>query len=94
MQAVQTPLTQAAPETHWLLLEHVVTQAVEPQTNWLQPFVTAAGQLPAPSQLAAAVWVPLEQLAARQFVDAPGKTHDVDEPLQVLAQVPLPLQLP
>jgi hypothetical protein len=38
--------------------------------------------------------MPAEQAAKRQPVDEPGKTHDVDEPSQVLAQVPLPLQLP
>jgi len=91
---VQTPVTQFAPETHWLLPVQLVAQAVAAQTNSPQPWMTAAGQLPFPSQLAANVCMPAEQVAARQLVDEPGKTHDVDEPVQVLAQVPLPVQLP
>jgi hypothetical protein len=94
VQAVQTPLTQAAHETHRLLLEQLEAQAVGPQTNWPHPWVDRAGQFPAPSQLAPRVAVPPEQLAVRQLVEAPGKTHAAEVPLQVLAQVPEPLQLP
>ena len=46
----------------------VVLQAVAPQTYGLHAEVTGAGQAPAPLQLAAAVAVPLEQLALRQLV--------------------------
>jgi hypothetical protein len=93
-QAVQTPPTQAAPETHWLLLVQLVSQAVAPHTNCPQLWVVAVGQLPAPLQLTAKVSVPPEQLAVPQLVDEPGKTQAVELPLQELAQLPEPEQLP
>lgn len=44
--------------------------------------MTAAGHLPAPSQVAARVWVPLAQLSRRQLVSA-GQGRQAPEPLQV-----------
>jgi hypothetical protein len=64
---------------------HVVLQAVGPQTYGLQAVVTGAGQAPAPSQFAAAVAVPLEQLADLQLVVLLGYVH---------AAVFVPSQLP
>ena len=94
VQAVQMPLAQAAPETHCVLLVQAVTQAVAPQTYWPQVWVVAVGQFPTPSQFAASVWEPLEQLGDRQLVDVLAYAHEAEVPLQVLAQVPLPLQVP
>jgi hypothetical protein len=48
--------------------EQVVRHALTPQTYGLQVVVTGAGQAPTPSQFAAAVAVPAEQLALRQLV--------------------------
>jgi hypothetical protein len=90
VQVVHRPLAQAAPETHCVLLVQLVAQAVAPHTYLPQLWTVAVGQLPAPSQLAASVWDPLAQLADRQLVL--GNTHDAEVPLQVPAQVPLPLQ--
>jgi hypothetical protein len=50
----------------------VVLQAVGPHAYGLQAVVTGDGHAPAPSQLAAAVSVPAEQLADRQLVVLPG----------------------
>jgi hypothetical protein len=43
------------------------------QTNGAHIFVTAGGQLPAPSHVAANVCTPFAQLASRHFVDVPTK---------------------
>ena len=94
VQGVQTLLTQASPELHWLLLLQLVRQALAPQMNWPQPCVTAVGQFPAPSHPAASVCVPLEQLADRQDVVEVGKTQEVDDPLHALTQAPVPMQVP
>ena len=64
-QVWQVPPMHAAPETHWLapVPLQLVTHAVAPHTNGVQASVDTAGQLPAPSQTAARVAVPLLQLA-------------------------------
>jgi hypothetical protein len=68
-------------------VEQVVLHAVAPQTYGLQEVVTGAGQAPAPSQLAAAVAVPLEQVAVRQLVVLLGYIQaDVFEPSQLPPQ--------
>jgi hypothetical protein len=55
--------------------------------------VTGGGQAPAPSQVAAAVAVPLEQLASRQLVLESGYAHAAAlAPLQAPPHAPLPLQ--
>jgi hypothetical protein len=69
-------------EEHWLALVQLVRHAVEPQMYGLHGAVDTAGQVPEPSQLAGLVWVPLEQLAARQFVSAPGMVQVAFEALQ------------
>jgi hypothetical protein len=94
VQVVQTPLTQASPERHWLLLLQLLRQEVAPQMNWPQPCVTAGGQFPAPSQPAASVCDPPEQLADRQLIEEVGKTQEADDPLQALTQTPVPMQEP
>lgn len=94
VQAVHVPFTQAAPETHWVLAVQLVSQAVAPHMYWPQLLVVAVGQLPAPSQFAASVWDPLEQVADRQLVDVLANTHEAEVPLQALAQVPVPPQVP
>lgn len=76
-------------ETHSLVLVHAVRQAVDPQMYDPQLRVTA-GQFPAPSQVAARVCEPPEQLADPQLLDVPGNTHEGDAPSQSLAHVPLP----
>jgi hypothetical protein len=45
----------------------VLRQAFAPQTYGLQATITGAGQLPAPSQLAAAVAMPSAHEAPRQL---------------------------
>ncbi len=85
---------QTAPETHWLSFAHPVRQEVDPQLYEPQLCMTGFGQLPAPSQPAASVCEPPEQLADLQLLDEPGNTQDGDDPSQVLAQVPLPVQEP
>jgi hypothetical protein len=91
-QVVQVPPTQAAPLTHWLLSVQAARQAVAPQMKGVQPRVLAAGQFPAPSQLAASVPVPVAQLAARQLTVVAGNTQAAPAPVQVDAQVPVPAQ--
>ena len=61
----QVPPMHAAPETHWLapVPLQLVRHALAPHTNGVHASVDAAGQLPAPSQTAARVAVPLLQLA-------------------------------
>ena len=56
------------PAAHWLSVEHVARQEVPPHAYGEQAVVEAVGQLPAPSQVADAVDVPLEQLAERHDV--------------------------
>jgi hypothetical protein len=57
---------------HGCVLEQPPAQAVPEHVFGAQLTVWAAGQAPAPVQLAASVAVPLVQLAARQDVLAPG----------------------
>jgi hypothetical protein len=57
-----------------------------------QPVVLSAGQLPAPSQTAGLVIVPLLHDIARQVVSAPGILHVALVPSQLPAHVPLPPQ--
>jgi hypothetical protein len=89
----QAPPMHAAPETHWLapVPLQLVRHAVVPHTNGLHVCVDTAGQLPAPSQTAAWVAVPLVQLAWRHVVEAPGSVHVAWVPLHVPAQAPLPV---
>jgi hypothetical protein len=68
----------------------LVRHADVPHTNGLHVSVDAAGQLPAPSQTAERVAVPLLQLAWRHVVEAPGSVHAACVPLQLPAHVPLP----
>ena len=82
-RAVQTPDEQKSPVMQSVSAVQVVLQAVAPQMNGVQLVVVAAGQVPVPVQVAAAVATPLAQLAARQEVVA-GAT----------AQVPLAVQAP
>jgi hypothetical protein len=91
-QVAQTPPAQAAPAMHWALLVQLVRQAVAPHTKALQAVVVAAGQPPAPSQVAGLVATPFVQLPARHEVPAPGKTHEALVPVQVAAQAPVPAQ--
>jgi hypothetical protein len=81
--AAQAVLAQKSALTQSVSAAQVVLQAVPPQMNGVQVVVTAAGQAPAPLQVAAAMAVPLAQLAARQLTVA-GAT----------AQVPLAVQAP
>jgi hypothetical protein len=61
-------------------------QAVGPHAYGLQVVVTGAGQAPAPSQSAAAVAVPAEQLAVLQPVVLLGYVQVALEPLQLPPQ--------
>ena len=81
--ATQVAPEQKSPLTQSVSAAQVVLQAVAPQTSGAQVAVTAVGQAPLRLQLAAAVAVPLAQLAARQEVVA-GAT----------AQVPVAVQAP
>ena len=54
--------------------------------------VVAAGQLPAPSQLAALVCTPAAQLCARQLVLEPGRVQAALVPSHEPAHVPEPAQ--
>jgi ribonuclease E len=67
---VQVVPEQKSPAMQSVSAPQVVLQAVAPQTSGVQLVVVAAGQLPAPSQLAAATATPLAQLAARHDVVA------------------------
>jgi len=80
---VQVVPRQAAFAAHWLLVVQFAPQAVPLQANGLQARVDGAGQLPAPSQVAALVSVPLAQAAVRQPVVALRNR-----------QPPLPSQVP
>jgi len=87
-QVLPVQATQRPP-VHWALaaqlaaVVHELVQAVAPQMNGAQLAAVAVGQAPAPLQVAAAVAIPPEQLAARQLVVVGAR-----------AQVPLPLQVP
>jgi hypothetical protein len=83
VQATHLPPVHCAPAAQFAVVVHETVQAVAPQMNGVQVVVMAVGQAPAPLQVAAAVAVLPEQLAARQEVVA-GAT----------AQVPVPLQVP
>jgi len=63
---------QCVPPPQSTSVEHVVPQAVPVQRYGAQAVTTAAGQLPMPSQVAAAVALPSAQLAARHEVVAGG----------------------
>lgn len=64
--------------------EHDVLHAVAPQLYGVHAVVTAAGQLPAPSHVAAAVAIPEAQLADRHDVEDGGYPHALgDDPLHV-----------
>lgn len=69
---VHAPLEQKSPVMQSVSTVHVVLHAVEPHVYGAHVVVVAAGQLPAPSQLAPAVAMPPLQLAVRQFVDEGG----------------------
>jgi hypothetical protein len=83
VQVTHPPALHRAPAAQSVFVEQVVVHAVAPQMNGVQLVVVAAGQLPAPSQLAAAVATPDAQLAARQDVVAGA-----------LAQAPPAAQVP
>src|SRR4029079_16805698 len=73
-------VTHAVPEQKSPPMQSVSTaqeilQAVDPQTSGEQLVVTAAGQAPAPLQLAAAVATPFEQLAVRHDVVLGATAH-------------------
>jgi hypothetical protein len=64
-------------------------QALPPQTYGSHGMVTAPGQVPAPSQVAAAVAIPPEQLAPRQLVLMSGYAQaDAFAPSHVPPQAP------
>jgi hypothetical protein len=69
----------------------VVLQELAPHAYGVQAVVAAEGQEPAPSQLAAEVAVPAEQLAPRHC--AVGNAQDAGlPPSQLPPQTPLPPQ--
>jgi hypothetical protein len=68
-------------------LVQLARQAVVPQVYGEHAVVTGAGQVPAPSQLAAAVCVPPLQLATRHEVVLGGKVHVPLVPSQLPPQV-------
>jgi hypothetical protein len=70
--ATQTPAEHQSPATQSASRVQLPTQAVAPQTYGAQGCVCGAGQRPAPSQPAARVAVPAEQLPPRQESVAPG----------------------
>ena len=77
---------------HWVGEEQVVLQLVLPLHAYApHPVVLTVGQLPAPSQTAGLVIVPLLHDIARQVVSAPGILHVALVPSQLPAQLPLPL---
>jgi hypothetical protein len=71
-QAVQIPLTQAAPVTHWLLEVQVARQAVAPQMKGVHGTLDTAGQLPAPSQVGVLTAAPALQDGEPQVVALGG----------------------
>jgi hypothetical protein len=81
----QAPAWHQSPAAQSASAAQLVLQAVAPQANGAQALVEGAGQLPAPSQAAAAVAVPEAQEADRQLWAAPGKLQ---------AATWLPSQLP
>ena len=85
------PSQNVAPVQGWVpqVVRHIVAFK-----HWFarHGVTTGAGQLPAPSQLAALVPEDAEQLASRQLVVAPGKAQAACA-WQVPAQRPVPPQL-
>lgn len=73
----QSPPAQKRPAAHSASCVQAPTQAEGPHSNGAQSFVSSAGQLPAPSQLAARTASPAVQLGGRQVVAAPGKEQEV-----------------
>ena len=72
---------------------HVVEHAAVSQVKGAQVVVVGAGQLPMPSQTAAAVATPIEHDAVRQATIASGKAQrSRAAPSQLPAQGPLPAQ--
>ena len=69
---VQTPAAHQLPAVQSPSTVQSPPQAVAPQLNGAQFTVCGAGQLPAPSQLAARVATPAVQDAPRQLVELPG----------------------
>jgi hypothetical protein len=63
---VQTPAEQKLPAMHWASVVQVPRQAVAPQMNSPQGWVTLGGQAPWPVQAAATVAMPALQAGARQ----------------------------
>jgi hypothetical protein len=71
---------------------HIVPHAASTQRYGAHAVVAGAGQLPMPSQVAAAVALPSAQLAVRHDVVAGGYVHAARwVPSQVPPQVPVPL---
>jgi hypothetical protein len=99
-QVVQPVPRQAAPVAQSVFAVQVVPQATTPQAKGLQTCVDAAGQLPAPSHVAAFVAVPLVQLAVRQDVvalrnrHAPLPSHVPSCPQVVVSTAHFPLEEP
>ena len=76
--------------------EHIVRQAVGPQTNWSHDLISAGGQLPAPSQVRPLICTPaLHEAGSPQVVPA-GVCAQVWLAAQapVLPQTPLGAQEP
>ena len=91
-RAGETESSQKAAEMHSVSLAHCVRHAVpaESQVKRPQESLVALGQVPAPSQKAALVRTPLEQLAALHWVV--GKVHALREDEQAPWQTPEPAQ--
>jgi hypothetical protein len=64
----QRPAMQRVPPSQSASVAHIVPHAASTQRYGAQVATTAAGQLPMPSQVAAAVALPSAQLAARHAV--------------------------
>ena len=94
LQPTHFPAMQAAPDAHCAFVVQLIVHAVAPQMKGAQVLVDTGGQLPAPSQLAAAVarLVVIAQLAVRQEVLEPGKLQVDAAPMHVPAQTPVPPQ--
>jgi hypothetical protein len=86
-RALQMPAAQKLPDAQSASDAQLPEHACAPHRYGLQPCVCRAGQRPAPSQLAASVATPAEQLATRQVVAAAGYAHAVVlDPLQTPPQ--------
>ena len=94
LQPTHFPPMQAAPDAHCGFVVQLIVHAVAPQMKGAQVVVDTGGQLPAPSQLAAAVarLVAIAQLAVRQEVLDPGKLQVDAVPMHVPTHTPLPAQ--